>query len=85
MGWPSGTHIFRPGYIYTVTKRDEPNLSYRVMRLLWPLLRPVFPNAGVSSEELARVMVTAGLEGTPGHNSPILENRDIRSLAAEVS
>jgi uncharacterized protein YbjT (DUF2867 family) len=79
------THIFRPGYIYPVTPRDEPNFSYRVMRALWPLLRPVFPNAGISSEDLAKVMVKAGLDGTPGHESPILENLDIRSLAAEVS
>jgi uncharacterized protein YbjT (DUF2867 family) len=79
------THIFRPGYIYPVTPRDEPNLSYRVMRRLWPVLLLVLPNGGVSSEDLARVMVSAGLEGTQGHESPILENRDIRSLAAEVS
>lgn len=81
----SRVHIFRPGYIYPVTPRDEPNLSYRVFRLLWPVLRTVLPNAGVSSEDLARVMVEVGLNGAPGHDSPVLENRDIRTQAAEVS
>ena len=30
-------HTFRPGYIYPVTKRQEPNFSYRLMRILYPV------------------------------------------------
>lgn len=77
-------HLFRPGYIYPVTPRSEPNLTYRVMRWVYPALRRLHPNIGISSEDLARAMLRAGLAGTPGRSSPILENRDIRRLAAEI-
>jgi hypothetical protein len=33
LGFPR-THLFRPGYIYPVTPRTEPNLSYRAFRAL---------------------------------------------------
>ena len=83
LGFPR-THIFRPGYIYPVTPRAEPNLPYRIMRVLYPVLRRLYPNIGVSSEDLASAMLWASLNGTPGHPSPVLENRDIRRLAAQV-
>ncbi|MFH2011437.1 MAG: hypothetical protein ABIJ37_01835 [Pseudomonadota bacterium] len=76
----SRLHIFRPGYIYPVTPREEPNLMYRITRLLYPLLHRIYPNIGVSSEELANAMVHAGLYGTDRHEAPVLENKDIRSL-----
>jgi nucleoside-diphosphate-sugar epimerase len=76
----SRVHIFRPGYIYPVTPRKEPNLLYRITRMLYPVLRCVYPNIGISSEDLARAMVHAGLHGTIGHENPILENKDIRSM-----
>ena len=75
-------HIFRPGYIYPVTPRKEPNLMYTVSRFLYPLLRRIYPNIGISSEDLAAAMVHAGLYGTGEHQNPILENRDIRSMNA---
>ena len=74
-------HIFRPGYIYPVTPRKEPNLTYRITRALYPVLRRVYPNIGIPSEDLARVMVHAGLHGTEGDDNPVLANRDIRALA----
>jgi uncharacterized protein YbjT (DUF2867 family) len=73
-------HIFRPGYIYPVTPRKEPNLMYKTTRYLYPLLRLVYPNIGIPSEDLARAMVHAGLHGTGGHDDPVLENKDIRYL-----
>ncbi len=72
--------IFRPGYIHPVTPRVEPNFSYRLMRGLYPALRLVYPNVGVSSEVLACAMLKAGLEGTGAHDAPVLENRDIVAL-----
>ena len=78
-GFPR-VHVFRPGYIYPVTPREEPNLAYRVSRAIWPALRAVAPNMGISSVELAKGMVMGGLEGTGDHSDPILENRDIRRL-----
>jgi len=78
-------HIFRPGYIYPVAPREEPNLSYRIMRTLWPAARRIYPNLGVASDHLARAMAEAALEGTPGHQSDMLENRDIRRAAARTA
>lgn len=78
-------HIFRPAYIYPTQARPEPNITYRIMRMLYPAVRPIFPNMGISSEDLAKAMFHAGLAGTPGHDSPILENRDIRRLAEKIA
>lgn len=83
LGFPR-THVFRPGYIYPVEPRDEPNVGYRVARALWPALRHVLPNAGIPSDDLARAMLAAGLDGTGPHDDPVLENRDIRTLAARA-
>ncbi len=74
-------HLFRPGYIYPVEPREEPNATYRLIRLLYPLVRRIYPNIGVASDDLARAMVDAALEGTGEHTDPVLENRDIRKLA----
>ena len=82
-GFPR-VHLFRPGYIYPATPRDEPNLTYRFFRSVYPLVRRIYPNIGISSEDLARVIYRVGMSGTPGHSSPVLENRDIRNLAAEA-
>ena len=60
MGFPC-VHIFRPGYIYPVTPRKEPNLVYRLTRVLYPILRHIYPNIGIPSENLAHAMVHAGL------------------------
>ena len=79
VGFPR-VHIFRPGYIYPVTPRKEPNLMYTVTRYLYPLVRKLYPNIGISSEELARAMVHGGLYGTRENENSVLENRDIRSM-----
>lgn len=81
IGFPR-LHIFRPGYIYPVERREEPHLGYRVMRLLYPGLRVLFPNRVIRSDDLARAMVHAGLHGTGDHADPVLEHRDARDLAA---
>ena len=73
-------YIFRPGYIYPVQPRKEPNLIYSVFRSLYPLVRLVYPNIGISSEDLAAAMVQAGLQGIGQNRAKILENRDIRHL-----
>lgn len=79
IGFPR-VHIFRPGYIYPVTPRKEPNLVYTISRFLYPLLRRLYPNIGIPSEDLARAMVHAGIYGTGGIENPILENKDIRFM-----
>ncbi len=79
IGFPR-VHIFRPGYIYPVERREEPNLMYRISRGLYPLLRWVMKNGVITSEELARAMVIEGLDDSPGSDGPVLENRAIREL-----
>ena len=75
-----GTHIFRPGYIYPVEKRKEPNLSYRIFRSLYPILKTIFPKAAITSERLAKAMFHAGLHGT---EKMILENEDIKAVVSD--
>ena len=72
------THIFRPGYIYPVTPRKEPNIFYKLMRVLYKPISFIYPNIGVSSEQLANKMVAISF-GTS--QQIVFENRDIRSLA----
>lgn len=75
----SRVYTFRPGYIYPVEPRREPNLMYRLARLLYkPLLSWVAPGSSVRSTDLAHAMVKVGLEG---HGQEVLENRDIQRVA----
>jgi uncharacterized protein YbjT (DUF2867 family) len=37
-------YIFRPAYIYPVEPRKEPNVSYRLLRAIYPAFRLLFPN-----------------------------------------
>ena len=72
------TYIFRPGYIYPVVPRKEPNFSYRVFRVLYKyFLVYLFPSVGVTSEKLADVMTSVGITGG---EKVIYENADIRKF-----
>lgn len=65
---------FRPAYIYPVTKRQEPNLMYRVSRRLYPLLKLFGKNLSITSVQLASAMYNVGLHGA---EQEILENSEI--------
>lgn len=67
-------HAFRPGYIYPVTPREEPNITYKISRFLYPLLKLLGSNASIKSTELAASMFKVGLNGS---DKEIFENRDI--------
>lgn len=69
-----GFHTFRPGYIYPVTPREEPNMMYRVSRSLYPVLKYLGKNTSIKSTELAQGMFEVGLRGAGKEE---LENRDI--------
>ena len=71
--------IFRPGYIYPVIKRKEPNFFYTISRWLYPVLKCIYPNIGLSSETLAASMFKAGFIPTP---TVILENKAIKKFIA---
>lgn len=70
-------YIFRPGYIYPVEKRKEPNFSYRAFRFLYPVLKVVYPAGVITSVQLADAMFKTGMEGT---DKMILENTDIKNV-----
>ena len=69
-----GFHTFRPGYIYPVTPRKEPNFMYRLSRILYPLIRLLGKNSSIRSTDLAMGMVNVGLNRA---QQEILENKDI--------
>ncbi len=68
-------YLFRPGYIFPVQKRKEPNFMYTISRSLYPLIRIMGRNASIKSTELAYAMFKATLDGT---DKVVLENKDIR-------
>lgn len=71
----SKTYIFRPGYIYPVAPRQEPNTMYKIMRRLYKPVTALYPDIGVTSVQLATVMVKVGLNGGA---KTTYENKDIR-------
>jgi uncharacterized protein YbjT (DUF2867 family) len=81
-GFPR-VYMFRPAYIYPVQPRREPNVSYRLLRAIYPAFRVLFPNQVVRADDLARTMVDAAMQGTGQGRQVVLENRDIRHLALD--
>ena len=77
--------VYRPGYIYPVVPREEPNLMYRASRVLWPVLGPLLPNMGVPSRDLAHAMVHGALVGIGDQANTTLENADIRALVQRLT
>jgi uncharacterized protein YbjT (DUF2867 family) len=78
-GFPC-VYIFRPAYIYPVEPRKEPNLSYRVLRKVYPVFRVLFPNQVIRADDLARAMVDVAVGGGGQRGGVVLENRDIRAM-----
>jgi uncharacterized protein YbjT (DUF2867 family) len=74
-------YIFRPAYIYPVQPRREPNVSYRLLRAIYPVFRVLFPNQVIRADDLARTMADAAVRGIGEGRTLVLENRDIRHLA----
>jgi uncharacterized protein YbjT (DUF2867 family) len=78
-GFPR-VYIFRPAYIYPVEPRKEPNLTYRVLRAIYPAFRLLFPNQVIPADELGRAMVDVAIQGRAEGEARIFENRDIRAM-----
>ncbi len=70
-------YIFRPGYIYPVTPRVEPNFTYKLSRMLYPVLKVLMPNGVITSEELAKAIVKTGLNG---NEKDTFENPEIKRI-----
>ena len=79
-GFPC-VHIFRPAYIYPVQPRKEPNLSYRLLRAIYPAFRVLLPNQVIRADDLARAMVDVVVRVAQEPQSRVFENRDIRAMA----
>jgi uncharacterized protein YbjT (DUF2867 family) len=79
----SHVYIFRPAYIYPVMPRKEPNVGYRLFRLLYPLFR--LAGLAVRSDDLGRTMVEVSARDTREPKNWILENRDILALERSTS
>jgi uncharacterized protein YbjT (DUF2867 family) len=82
-GFPH-VYIFRPAYIYPVQPRREPNVSYRLLRAIYPAFRVLFPNQVIRADDLARTMVDVAVRGFGEGRTLVLENRDIRHRAGLV-
>lgn len=70
-------YSFRPGYIYPVESRKEPNVGYTIMRKLYPLIRLFGNKYSITSEELAGAMYYVGMNGA---EKQVLENNDILTV-----
>lgn len=68
-------YTFRPGYIYPVTPRKEPNWGYKLLRLIYPLIKLFGKKYSIKSTDLAESMFQVGLNGFP---KKILENIDMQ-------
>ncbi|ASV31357.1 Rossmann-fold NAD(P)-binding domain-containing protein [Maribacter cobaltidurans] len=75
-------YAFRPGYIYPVEPRKEPNFMYSILRTLYPMLRLLGSNFSIKSTELAKAMYEIGINGT---DKKILENKDLIHFLKEQS
>lgn len=78
-GFPR-VYIFRPAYIYPVEPRKEPNVSYRLLRGIYPAFRALFPNQVIRADDLAEAMVDVAVRRTGDRAGVVFENRDIRAL-----
>jgi uncharacterized protein YbjT (DUF2867 family) len=83
-GFPH-VYIFRPAYIYPVQPRREPNISYRLLRAIYPVFRVLFPNQVIRADDLARTMADVAVGGTGEGRTIVLENREIRHLVLRSS
>jgi|SRR3984885_1773050 len=82
-GFP-GVYIFRPAYIYPVEPRKEPNFNYRLLRMIYPAFRVLFPNQIIRADDLAAAMVDVVVRGAGERRTLVLENRDIREMVESL-
>jgi uncharacterized protein YbjT (DUF2867 family) len=78
-GFPR-VYVFRPAYIYPVKPRKEPNFGYRLLRIIYPAFRILFPNQVIRADDLARAMVDVAARATDKIESLVLENSDIQAM-----
>jgi len=74
-------YMFRPGFIEprfgVLSRTGWYRAAYAVTRPLFPVLRGMFPNHVLATDEIGRAMLIVARDGAP---KPVLEARDIRAL-----
>jgi len=63
-----------------VEPRKEPNFGYRLLRVIYPAFRVLFPNQVIPADDLARAMVDVAVRETRETGGLVFENRDIRAF-----
>lgn len=75
-------YMFRPGFIQPMngirSRTAFYNVFYALLRPVVPVLRKLFPNLILTTEQVGRAMLRAAKNGAPKR---VLEARDIRALA----
>ena len=75
-------YMFRPGVVQPLHGVQSRTAAYRILYSLTapliPLLRRIFPNQILTTEEIGRAMLNAVRHGAP---TRVLESRDMRQLA----
>src|SRR5258706_10514653 len=79
LGFPS-VSISRPAYIYPVEPRKEPNLSYRLLRAIYPVFRLLFPSLVIRADDLAKAMLDVVFREGEERQGLVFENRDILAM-----
>lgn len=79
-----GVYLFRPGIIQPLHGIRSKTASYRIFYALTapllPLLRRLFPNQILTTEQMGLAMLTVARDGWP---HAVLESRNIRSAASQ--
>lgn len=76
-----GAYMFRPGFIQPMHgERSKSPLGFAItaLKFLFPVLRAMFPNYVLTTEEIGRAMIRVAENGAP---KMILEAADIRRAA----
>jgi len=74
-------HSLRPGYIYPVIKRKEPNLSYTFFRLLYPIIKFLGKKYSITSLELAKTMFAISMNK---QEQTVFENDELREMVGKA-
>jgi uncharacterized protein YbjT (DUF2867 family) len=83
VGFPR-VFLFRPAYIYPVEPRQEPTVSYRLLRATYPAFRALFPRLVIRSDDLGGAMVDISVQDAAKPEILVLENCDIQAFAGQA-
>ena len=74
-------HSARPGYIYPVVQREEPNFMYRLFRIAYPLLKLMGKKYSITSVALAKALFILGMQD---QHQTTFENDELVSLSTKT-